>query len=150
MDSNKLTAAADISTIIASAVAIVALVLGGYQFYQGQKSQQEATAMQLKALAYEKESRASDLFIKYNEVMSGLLVQKADSEARYWQENLAIGLVDSLVQLERPDWQKTIQWMISNHLPFMADNPLNCDEYDPRFVALLIAKAGDKACSLSN
>lgn len=159
MKNEKLSTWADISTIAASVVAIIALVFATYQFIDNQKSQREATHMQLKALEYEKNARASNLFIKYNDVMALLAQQQRqdqaeaknqtdDNDTAYWQESLAITLIDSLVELKRPDWDKTVDWMISNHLTFIQQHPLDCDNYSEAFISKLMSASDNTSVCL--
>lgn len=140
--SSKLGAWAHIATIASSVVAIAALAFGSYQFYETQKAQRESIALQKDSLEHERNAKAIELFVKYNELMlqpnaSGSQIER--KESRYWKQNLAVGLLESLFNLTRgsKEWEATVGWALERHGTFIRENRLSCMTYSGEFVAYL-------------
>lgn len=135
--------------LLASGVAIVALSVGGYQFVETQKMQRESMLIERASLLQvqhakevERNARAVELLLKYNELMVqlGLPVPKgARKEARYWKESLAVSLLESLYNLTRGnrEWENVIALALDRHGRFIREQRLSCSAYSHEFVAFL-------------
>jgi hypothetical protein len=135
--------------LLASGVAIVALSVGGYQFVETQKVQRESMLIERASLLQvqhakevERNARAVELLLKYNELMIqlGLPVPKgARKEARYWKESLAVSLLESLYNLTRGnrEWENVIALALDRHGRFIREQRLSCSAYTGEFVAYL-------------
>ena len=126
------------ATIVAAAVAVFTFYYGYQQFRQTQQATRDALALQREAAEVDRESKAVELFVKYNEVMlephpspkSG----KAPSE--FWRDNLAISIAESIFKLRGNEagWRETVRWMLSNHAENLKKKGLDCPTYDGEFV----------------
>lgn len=119
---NKLEAWASISTIIASAIAIVALILGYFQFATTQESERDK-------LAY-------DFVFKYSELMKP--DRDTTTEADVWKDDYAIGLAEAIYRLRNDDygWTNTVISILYEHKDFIKSDNFNPSKYNADFVAL--------------
>jgi hypothetical protein len=140
-----------LATIIAALVAMVAFGLGYKQFNETQQSTRKTLSLQREALEMERESRAVDLFVKYNDLMREPRPKRMNRapDADLWRSNLAIGIAESIFRLRRSDegWKNTVEWMISQHSKFLGRRRLNCQTYDSEFVSLITDAMGQDVCS---
>lgn len=140
MASIKLEHCAHCATIVAALVTVGGLYYGVTQFAKTQEDARRVYAQQEQALDQERDSKAMDLFVKYNELMSEAAPGKKSGEggSNYWRDNLAIAIAESIFRFRRNDsgWKQTVVWMLSNHTSYLKKNGLNCPTYDPDFVKL--------------
>jgi hypothetical protein len=137
----KLQNSANIATVIASIVAIITFYYGYQQFQETQQATRENLILQKDALNQERESRAVELFIKYNELMKESVANFANvnKDNQFWRDNLAIGIAESIFKLRETDegWIQTVSWMLTNHQAYFNKIGLNCKTYDPDFIKLI-------------
>lgn len=130
--------AAHIASIVASLVTIIAFVTGIWQFYETQKLSQENLKMQAEALKNEQETKAVELFLKFNELQKEIVMKPLPLEggASFWHYNALLGLTESIYNLtnENSIWEETIQWMLKTQEPFLIQEKINCGTYTPAFV----------------
>lgn len=141
--------AAYLATILASLSVIVAVSVGSYQFSETQKNQRALFVAQETALGEariaktaELNSRAIELFLKYNELMlqaNAPASKNVRPETRFWKEHLAVNLLESLFNLTRgsKEWENAIRWAVDRHARFIQKQQLSCASYSPEFVAYL-------------
>jgi len=157
----RLKAWAHLATIAASLVAVAALVIGTGQFVETQKAQRESIALQNATLhqervttAAELNAKAVELFVKYNELMlqpTPSAGKNSRREARYWKDNLAVNLLESLYNLTRGnrEWETTVGWALDRHGRFIREQRLPCAAYSSEFVRYLektMALRGPQLC----
>jgi hypothetical protein len=143
MTPEKLKRFADISTIVSAIttaigviVAVITIVAGSCQFQKGQES--------------EHESKAVELFIKYEELMKERAnsTKPANAEENQVRENLAIAIAESIFRLETGDrgWEDTVRWMVSAHAEYLKNTGLYCKTFDPRFIKLVNKELDQNVC----
>ncbi len=151
---------AHVATIATSVVIVAALFIGSRQFIETEKNQRELLVAQKASLIQERHvqaaelnARAVELFLRYNDLMqqlNGPVPKNAKKENRYWKENLAVNLLESLFNLTRGnrEWETTIAWALEKHLRFIREQRLACTAYSPEFVRYLEKIAGARAVAL--
>lgn len=151
---------ANVATIATSVVIVAALFIGSRQFIETEKNQRELLIAQKASLLQERHvqaaelnARAVELFLRYNDLMqqlNGAVAKNAKKETRYWKENLAVNLLESLFNLTRGnrEWETTIAWALEKHMRFIREQRLSCTAYSPEFVRYLEKNAGSRAVSL--
>ena len=92
------------ATIAVAVVGICALLVGVYQFSETQKQQRET-------LELERQAKAVELFVKYNDLMREAAAQKSreNTGAVFWRNNLSIAITESIWNLTIGDsgWEST-------------------------------------------
>jgi hypothetical protein len=134
---------ADIATIVAAIVASLALGFGYTQFRDTQQLARATLQLQSDTLAHERESKAIEHFVKFNEIQ-----QDADADAKkYWRKNASLALTEAVFKLTKDDagWKETVFWMLRRQTDFLAD--LACATYDPNFVELMRDAVKREVCS---
>jgi hypothetical protein len=132
------TVVASIATVVASIVAIIALTVGLWQFNKTQRFARENLRLQAKTLQHEREVKAIELFLKFNELQqeatSAAPSKKGD--ATFWRHNALVAITESVYRLTAGDagWEETVIWMLQIQRPFLTQNIFNCKTYDPMFV----------------
>jgi hypothetical protein len=125
------------ATIIAAVVAITTFYLGYQQFHQTQEATRQTLELQKQGIDLERESKAVELLLRYNEMMSAPPpAQKSGAANPYWQVNIALSLAESIFILRKDDenWRATIAWMLSNHVEDLKKERLNCSTFDSQFI----------------
>lgn len=135
----KLKVWAHMVTMASSLVVVVAVLFGSYQFYETQKLQRESIAIQKDSLEPERNAKAVELFVKYNELMmqpTTGVSKTAKREAWYWKENLAVSLLESLFNLTngRQEWEAMVGWALEKHGRFIREQRLSCGAYTDQFI----------------
>ena len=123
-----------------SLVVVAAVVFGSYQFYETQKLQRESIAIQKDSFEPERNAKAVELFVKYNELMmqpTTGVSKAAKREAWYWKENLAVSLLESLFNLTsgRQEWEAMVGWALEKHGRFIREQRLSCGAYTEQFIS---------------
>lgn len=122
------------ATISASVVAVVLLFFGVYQFNETQTLAQEN-------LRNEREMKAVELFVKFNELQEERVASTSDNagEAAYWRGNTLVAITESIYNLSEGNasWKATVEWMLNVQEPYLIQNPPNCNTYSAEFSALL-------------
>jgi len=126
-------------TMASSLVVVVAVVFGSYQFYETQKLQRESIAIQKDSFEPERNAKAVELFVKYNELMmqpTTGVSKAAKREAWYWKENLAVSLLESLFNLTSgsQEWEAMVGWALEKHGRFIREQRLSCGAYTDQFI----------------
>jgi len=126
-------------TMASSLVVVAAVVFGSYQFYETQKLQRESIAIQKDSFEPERNAKAVELFVKYNELMmqpTTGVSKAAKREAWYWKENLAVSLLESLFNLTsgRQEWEAMVGWALEKHGRFIREQRLSCGAYTEQFI----------------
>lgn len=126
-------------TMTSSLVVVAAVVFGSFQFYETQKLQRESIAIQKDAFEPERNAKAVELFVKYNELMmqpTPGVSRIAKREAWYWKENLAVSLLESLFNLTsgHQEWEAMVGWALEKHGRFIREQRLSCGAYTDQFV----------------
>lgn len=147
--SNRLRIGVQIGSIAASLAIVLALAVGGAQFIETQNRQRDLIAAQKYALLQARDAktaevnaRAVELFLRYNDLLlqvNAPIARNARKETRYWKENLAVNLLESLFSLTRGnrEWEATIGWALEKHGRFIREQRLSCAAYSPEFVLYL-------------
>lgn len=147
--SNRLRIGVQIGSIAASLAIVLALAVGGAQFIETQNRQRDLIAAQKDALLQARDAktaevnaRAVELFLRYNDLLlqvNAPIARNARKESRYWKENLAVNLLESLFSLTRGnrEWEATIGWALEKHGRFIREQRLSCAAYSPEFVLYL-------------
>ena len=132
--SAKLQNIANGFTIVASIAVIVTLILGYQQFHDTQSSNRDNLELQNEGLEQEKDSRAVELFVRYNELMN----ESVSESNKPWRDNMAIAIAESIFRYRKDDegWVKAVEWMVGNHSAYFATG-INCGTYDNDFIKLL-------------
>ena len=143
--------AAHIATVIASIVAVVTFSVGLYQFTETQKLSRENLRLQAATLNHERESKAVELFLKFNELQKEVaakpLPRKGD--AAFWHYNMMLALTESVFKLTEGDsgWRETVAWMLETQRPFLESVPQGCRTFVEPFVAIMRTVAPKMQCS---
>ena len=133
--------AAQLATVIASIFAMFAIGLGYLQFRETQVATRQALRLQADTLQHERDSKAIEFFIKFNELQRDLsekaLSQK--SETTFWQYNMLLALTESVYRLTEgdPGWYETVRWMVKSQRSFLEGTPQGCVTMTPAFVRLM-------------
>lgn len=112
--------AANIATIVACIVAIVALILGTYQFIVSQKSSRE--------------SQSVDLFLKFNQlnIEQGIT---SSAESDHWYNNGKFAITESLYNIapKTNSWSSTLKWMLDQQEDFIRRGNFDVNTYSDDF-----------------
>ena len=123
----NLDAIAHVATIVASVVAVAALIGGLWQF----TLTQEAT----------REAKAIDLYLRFNEINETLpeFATTQDTPDKFWRRNALVTITESVFRLTAPDpgWRETIEWMIQVQRPFLTSTRLNSRTYSQPFIRVM-------------
>ncbi len=139
------------ATVIAAAVAVFTFYYGYQQFRQTQQAARGTLTLQRETLESDRESKAVELFIKYNELMleptSSPKSPKRPSE--FWRDNLALSIAESIFKLRRDEegWRETVKWMLSKHAENLKKKGLDCSTYDPEFVKFVNQMMQKNVCN---
>lgn len=120
MSLDQFSVAADISTIIACIVAVIAFVVGSLQFIATQRASRETQAV--------------DLFLKFNQlnIEQGL---SSNQKSDHWYDNSKFAITESLydVAYRTDTWVNTVKWMLDQQKDFIRSGDFAVDSYSERF-----------------
>lgn len=140
----------DVATVVASLVAIVAFGVGLGQFSLTQQLARENLRLQAQALDDERESKAVELFLKFNELQQAVANKPLPPKgsAAFWNHNMLLGLTESVFRLTEGDrrWGETVEWMLSVQRPFLEGEPQGCATFADVFVRMMLRAAPDMRC----
>jgi len=143
--------AAHIATIIASLVAILAFGFGLSQFTDTQQLARENLRLQAQALSHERESKAVELFLKFNELKKEVANKPLPKKggAAFWHHNMLLAITESVFKLTEGDagWLETVSWMLEGQRPFLESAPQGCKTFADAFVVLMRHAAPRITCS---
>lgn len=132
-----------VSSVATAVVAALALSFSVWQFNEGQKLAQEN-------LDSEREAKAVELFIKFNEMKEEMESKSTASSAGvdFWRENSLLGITESLYNLTQGNdkWESTIDWMLGMQKDFLQKRGVNCNTYSSEFIEFL-KSGGPVKCS---
>ena len=139
------------ATITASLVAIAALLAGTYQFLKTQELTQENLRLQAETLSNDRETKAIEFFIKFNEIkkdLAGKSASGSEPAQDFWNHNLALTLTESVFRLTEgdPGWKKTTLWMLESQRPFLESVPQGCRTFSQNFRTLMQKVAPKLRC----
>ena len=129
MNNIPLSSIADLSTIIASVVAVLALCISTLQFYYTQKSTRE--------------SQAVELFLKWNQLNIDQEKKAAEegnmhiNESNHWYGNCKMAITEALFETshQSPAWKCTVGWMLQMQRDFIQEGGFDIHTYSPKFRA---------------
>lgn len=132
-----------VSSVATAVVAALALSFSVWQFNEGQKLAQEN-------LDSEREAKAVELFIKFNEMKEEMESKSTAGPAGvdFWRENSLLGITESLYNLTQGNdkWESTIDWMLGMQKDFLQERGVNCNTYSSEFIEFL-KSGGPVKCS---
>jgi hypothetical protein len=139
MTSVKIQNAANLATIFAALVAAGSFYYGYQQFKQTQTDTRELLKLEKEALDHERESRAVDLLVKYNEVVAET------------PDNLGVSLAESVFRVRKDDagWKETVVWMLGHHVNYLKKYGLQCPTFDSEFIELANRVTKVDVCKVS-
>jgi hypothetical protein len=142
--------AARLATTVAALVAIIAFGLGYLQFKETQVATRQTLNLQSDMLRHERETKAIELFIKFNELqreLAGKALPKK-SEALFWQYNMLLALTESVFRLTQGDqgWYETVRWMLKTQRSFLESTPQGCRTFNTTFVQVMREEAPRMVC----
>jgi len=145
-----------VASIIAAFATVAAIMVGSYQFVELEER--------------DRQTRAVDLFVKYNELQRDAANDAAANAARkdplqqtspvppdaqgttavreQWRRNLSLAISESIWMLRSDDtgWKNTVKWMLmeeEGRAPFSLD----CSTFDPEFVAFANESLAHQVCA---
>ncbi|WAG77879.1 hypothetical protein LMK08_21320 [Metapseudomonas furukawaii] len=127
-----LNAISSLSTLVAALIAAITLIMGSCQFQQTQKLAQET-------LHYENESKAVDLYIKFNEINAKISEASEHGDNLNWRKNNLLSITEALHNITETNenWLQTVEWMISVQREFLESNSFECETYTDSFIKIL-------------
>ena len=130
-------------SLIAQLTSVAGLVFAGYQFSVTNTARQEAVAR-------ERQMKAVDLFIKFNELrISGVGQEKADARQVEARRGMSIALVESLFLLEGQDggWRATVKGMLEEEDGPQHQLSVDCATIDGNFAKFAAESIGRSICT---
>ena len=130
-----------IATVIGAAVTVAVLIVGIIQFSLTQN-------LQRKALDDELEGRAIDLMVEYNNLM--LATAKDEDDKRFWKNNAAISIADSMYYLRANDddgWEGTVRWILDKHIDDLKEYKLDCKTTGDEYIEFVNETYGTDICA---
>jgi hypothetical protein len=110
----------------------------------------QAITLQLDALKHEREAKAIDLFLKFNEIQQSIAApsRKTSERALYWQKNIAVTATESVFKLTEgdPGWMATVAFMLREQTDFLENNGLECATFLPAFIDLVKKEIDQNVC----
>ena len=139
------------ANITAAIVATLALLAGSYQFWRTQELTQQNLRLQAETLNNDRESKAIEFFVKFNEIkkeLAGKPVPTSDTSPDFWSHNLALSLTESVFRLTEgdPGWKKTVLWMLESQRQFLESVPQGCKTFAQNFRFLMQKTAPSMRC----
>ena len=142
--------AAHLATIVGAVVAAGALLVGVYQFTETQQMTRRNLELQMETLQHEREMKAVELFLKFNEQQQGLAAKPPPrkGEAAFWRYNALLGTTEAVFKLTRGDegWEETVSWMLEVQRPFLLQTEFNCKTFADDFVVRMKNAAPSLKC----
>ena len=129
-------------SVLVQLTSVAGLVFAGYQFSVTNSARQEAVTR-------ERQMKAVDLFIKYNELKlsgSGRTFDAGESESR---RGMSVALTESIFLIEGDDsgWRETLKGMILEEDGPQHQLSVNCATLDDNFEKFATASAGRNICA---
>ena len=122
MSPDPFSVAADIATMIACIVAVIAVIMSASQFIATQKSSRETQAV--------------ELFIKFNQLN---IEQRHSSNhvSDHWYNNCKFAITESIYHIayKSKGWVSTVKWMLDQQADFIHGEGFAVDSYSEIFRA---------------
>jgi len=128
MSASHLSSLADVSTILASVTAVVALWVSANQFYKTQKSTRETQAVELFL-------KWNDLSAEQERILTNEQEANPTSNPTHWIGNNKMAITEALFELthESREWRNTLRWMLQMQRPFILEGGFDVDTYTREF-----------------
>ena len=143
VDIKTLERGSHIATISLAVFTAAIFLVAALQFNATQRLERETIDL-------EREARAVDLFVKYNELMRDIAARPPakNPQGVDWRGNLAVAIAESIWRLRSSDsgWVATVAWMLQNEDRYRAVKDLDCSTLDPGFVSLATKTLGHSVC----
>lgn len=141
---------AHIATVIAAFVAMVTFVVGLWQFNETQRLTRENLRLQAETLYNDRESKAIEFFLKYNELqkeVAGKPLPKR-GDAAFWHHNTLLALTESIFRYTEgdPGWLETVRWMLQSQQPYLEGVEQGCKTFATKFLDLMKKAAPAMKC----
>src|SRR5436309_303872 len=93
--------AAHLATVVGALVAAVALLVGVYEFTKTQRMARRNLELQMKTLLQDREIKAIELFLKFNEQQQELAAKPPPrkGEAAFWRYNALLAATEAVFKL---------------------------------------------------
>lgn len=131
------------AVIAATVIALIAFLFGIFQFLRTQALTRRNLDLQAALLEHEKEAKAIELFIRFNELKRATANTQLDptDEAQFWQHNAAVALIESIHKITAGNeaWNETVRWMLERQTPFLEANPVDERTFAPGFFSIVKA-----------
>lgn len=142
--------AANLATVVAAVIAAIAMGLGYFQFNETQKLTRDALELQVSALKNDREMKAVELFLKFNEVQQELSAKPLPrrGEAAFWRHNALLVTTETVFRLTEGDtgWTETIDWMLEVQAPFLNQTEFRCKSFAAAFLTRMLTIAPTLKC----
>jgi hypothetical protein len=119
----ELQAAAAVATVMGAIIATGALCFGVYEFNETQNLTQQNLNNQAVTLKQERETKAYELFLEFNEKQQELAVKPPPhkGEAAFWRYNALLSMTEAVFRLTKGDagWEETVSSMLEVQRPFL-------------------------------
>jgi len=149
-DGLKLQNAANVATIVAAIFATAAIWLGYYQFSETQKLTRDSLSLQVSALKNDREMKAVELFLKFNETQQDLATKPVPKkgEALFWRHNALLATTETVFRLTSEDagWSETVDWMLEMQKPFLVQTEFRCKSFAETFLVRMRSTAPSLKC----
>jgi len=119
--------AANVSTVMAAVTALVAVLIGSWQFIAAQKASREVNAV--------------DLFLKFNQLSLDQSVAD-NQDADFWYNNSKLSVTESLynIIIGIESWEHTVKWMLDCQVDFINETSFATNTYTKEFLSFMRAK----------
>src|SRR5437868_4044224 len=127
--------------LVVQFTSVAGLVFAGYQFSVTNAARQEAVAR-------ERQLKAVDLFIKYNELKLNASERKMDAGEAEARRGMSVALTESIFLIEGDDsgWRATLKGMILEEDGPQHQLSVDCATLDDKFEKFAIASLGRNIC----
>jgi len=128
MSNSPLSSWADLSTILASLTAVIALGVSAKQFYKTQQSTQETQAVELYL-------KWNDLSAEQEKIRLPKNAVNVTSNPSHWIGNNKMAITEALFELTREsrEWRSTLRYMLSMQSDFIFEGGFDVDTYSLDF-----------------
>jgi len=142
--------AAHLATVVGALVAAVALLVGVYEFTKTQRMARRNLELQMKTLLQDREIKAIELFLKFNEQQQELAAKPPPrkGEAAFWRYNALLAATEAVFKLTRGNegWDETVSWMLEVQRPFLLQTEFSCKTFAGDFLLRMKKAAPDLKC----
>ena len=128
--------------LVVQFTSVAGLVFAGYQFSVTNTARQEAVTR-------ERQMKAVDLFIRYNELKLNAADRKMDAAEAESRRGMSVALTESIFLLEGDDrgWRATLKGMIVEEDGPQRQLSVDCATLDDSFEKFAIESVGRNICT---